>query len=247
MALLGLPFHRVGADEIHAFIDQIIFWDEKAVLLNLNIHGVYLALKNKWYYEMIRNAQLVFCDGDGVRWGLKILGSLPPPKVTMARWLWQLSELCEKKQYSLYLLGGRPGVPEEAARRFKNRYPGIRIVGRHNNEFCKEGKENDEIVSEINRLKPDILIVAFGQPLQEKWVLENSHRLDVHIFTTAGAAFEYVAGRIVETPDWMIRWQMEWLFRFSQEPRRLWKRYLIEIPYFFACVFYEKWKRMMKG
>lgn len=247
MTLLGLPFHQVGVEEIHAYLQKVISRDEKAIVLNLNIHGVTLALKNSWYHEMIRKAQLVFCDGDGVRWGLKLMGFQPPPKVTNARWLWQLAEFCQKRQYSFYLLGGRPGVPEEAARRLKGRYPDLRVAGFHDNEFQKEGEENEEIIVEINRLKPDILMVGFGQPVQEKWVLQNWKKLDAHIFTTVGAAFEYVAGRIPVTPGWMVRSHLEWLFRLSQEPRRLWKRYCVEIPYFFIFVFREKWRAVMKG
>lgn len=248
MTLLGLPFHQVGVEEIHAWIQSVISRDEKAIVLNLNIHGVFLALKNAWYHEMIQKTQLVFCDGDGVRWGLKLMGFPPPPKVTTARWLWQLAEFCEKQQYSFYFLGGRPGVPEEAARQLKGRYPGLKVVGFHDNEFDKEGgAENEKIIAEINRLKPDILIVAFGQPVQEKWVLENWEKLDAHVFTTAGAAFEYVAGRIAVTPPWMIRLNLEWFFRLCQEPRRLWKRYCIEIPYFFAHVFREKWRQLLRG
>ncbi len=247
MKLFGLPFHRVGVEGIHAYLEGVISRDEKAIVLNLNIHGVCLALKNDWYHEMIKNAQLVFCDGDGVRWGLKWLGFSPPPKISTARWIWQLSDFCQSKQYSFYFLGGRPGVPEKATRRLKDRFPNLKVVGFHDNEFSKQGNENEEIISEINRLKPDILIVAFGQPLQEKWVLENWEKLNAHVFTTAGAAFEFVAGRIRTTPEWMVRWHLEWFFRLCQEPRRLSKRYLTEIPYFFVRVFLEKLRFAVKG
>lgn len=240
MRLLGLPFHAVGVEEVCAFIEGVISRNEKAVALNLNIHCVNLALKYPWLHEFIRGAQLVFCDGDGVRWGLRLLGYSPPPKITYNKWLWQLCEFCEKQQYRIFFLGAKPGVAEEAALRLKEHYPRLQVAGTYHGYFKKEGEENEKVLRAINRVRPDILLVCFGMPSQEEWIRDHWKELNVHVFLKGGAAFDYASGRLTKAPEWMIRWNLEWLFRLLQEPRRLFGRYVFGIPLFFLQVFFEK-------
>ena len=95
--VLGLQLHRVGVEEVHGFIQKTIRENGKACVLNLNIHCVSLAVKNPWLKDFINRAGLVFCDGEGVRLGLKLLGQTPPPKIPFTRWIWQLGKFCEGK------------------------------------------------------------------------------------------------------------------------------------------------------
>jgi N-acetylglucosaminyldiphosphoundecaprenol N-acetyl-beta-D-mannosaminyltransferase len=238
--ILGISLHPVDVADVHQFIDEVILRGQKALVLNLNINCVVLSLKYSWLHDFINYAQLVFCDGDGVRWGLKVLGLKPPPKITYDRWIWQLAEYAESRDHSFYFLGGKSGVAEDAGRRLRSKYPKLRLIGYHHGYFEKTGLKTDQIVAEINRCKPDILIVGFGMPAQEKWLLENWQKLEAHIFLTGGAVFDCASGRIKRTPSWMIKAHMEWLFRFIQEPKRKFKRYIIRNPYFFYRIFREK-------
>ena len=238
--VLGLNLHPVSVNEIHQFISEVIQHGEKALVLNLNINAVNLALKYEWFKQLINQSQLVFCDGDGVRWGMRLLGESIPPKVTYDRWILQLSDFCEKEQYRLFFLGGKPGIAALAAGKLKIKYPKLQILGVLDGYFQKRGLENKRIIAEINRQKPDILIVGFGMPLQEKWLSENWQKVDAHIFLTGGAVFDYVSGRAKRAPQWMIQANLEWLFRFIQEPRRLFSHYVFGIPYFFFRIFLEK-------
>lgn len=243
--VLGIPLHDVTVKEVHSLIGEVIKQNAKALVLNLNVHCVNLALKNPWLRDFLNEAQLVFCDGDGVRWGLRWLGHKPPPKITYAYWIWQLAGFCDKKRYRLFFLGGKPGVAQAAGNNLKARFPGLQISGVQDGYFEKEGEENEKVIQEINRAKPDILVVGFGMPLQEKWLKENWRRLDAHIFLTAGAVFDYVSGRLARAPEWMIDHELEWLFRLFQEPGRLAARYVLGIPYFFFQILLEK-ARMKK-
>src|SRR5579872_4167112 len=162
MELLGLPFHSVGVEQVLAFIEDTVAKNQKAIALNLNVYCVNLALKYRWLHEFIQSANLVFCDGDGVRLGLKLLGYAPPPKITYNEWLWQLAAFCEAKKYRLYFLGGKPGVAEEAAGNLKARYPTLNVVGIQHGFFNKQGEENQRVVDSINGTSPDILLVCFG-------------------------------------------------------------------------------------
>jgi N-acetylglucosaminyldiphosphoundecaprenol N-acetyl-beta-D-mannosaminyltransferase len=162
MDLLGLPMHQVGVEQVLAFIEDIISKNQKAVALNLNVFCVNLALEHRWLYEFIQSANLVFCDGDGVRLGLKLLGYSPSPKITYNEWLWQLCEFCEKKKYRIYFLGARPGVADEAARNLKAKYPALNLVGIQHGFFNKQGAENQAVVDNINFAAPDILLVCLA-------------------------------------------------------------------------------------
>lgn len=247
MDILGLPLHRVAPADIHAYIEETIQRKEKALILNLNIHCVALALRHSWLREFLRFSQLVFCDGDGVRWGIRLLGEKPPPKIPFTRWLWDLAAFCERKGFSLYFLGARPGIAQEAAVALRQRFPALKIVGTHHGYFDHTGKANEEVINEINRLKPDLLIVGFGMPLQEQWLCKNWSRIDAHALLPAGAVFDYAAGRLGHVPPWMIRTNLEWLYRVWQEPRRLFGRYVTEIPYFFWHVLRAKLRQRRRS
>ena len=237
--ILGLNLHPVSVDEVHEFIEGVIRNGQKARVLHLNIHGVTLALRQDWLKHFFNEAELVFCDGDGVRWGARLLGLAIPPKITYDRWIWRLADFSARKHYRLFFLGARPGAAEEAARRLKSQNPQLDIVGTHHGYFPQEGEENELVIALINRLAPDILMVGLGMPIQEEWLRRNWQRLNVHVFLTGGAVFDYASGRSKRAPEWVIRAEMEWLFRFLREPQRLFARYAFDIPYFFLQVFRE--------
>jgi N-acetylglucosaminyldiphosphoundecaprenol N-acetyl-beta-D-mannosaminyltransferase len=240
LSILGVQLNPVSVDDVHQYIVRVIEQGERALVMHLNVHCVNLCQKHGWLRDFMNQANMVFCDGDGVRWGLRILGMSPPPKITYDRWIWQLAELAEQQGYRCYFFGGRPGVAEAAARNISQRFPRLKIVGTQHGYFDKLGAENDRVVAEINRAKPDILILGFGMPTQEQWLRDNWHTVDAHVLLTGGAVFDYVSGRARRAPAWMIRWHLEWLFRLLQEPRRLFKRYIWGNPYFMAKICQEK-------
>lgn len=241
--ILGLNLHPVDTGQVRRFMEEVIQEKGKALVLNLNIHCVNLAGATPWLKQFLNEAPLVFCDGDGVRLGLWFLGMKPPPKITYNQWMWQVAAHCEEKDFSLYFLGGRPGVSEEARQQVLKKHPRLRIVGVRDGYFQKQGPENEAVVEEINRLKPDILVTGFGMPVQEQWLSENWKRIDAHIFLNGGAVFDYLSGRLAKAPAWMVRFHLEWLFRLFQEPRRLFKRYVLGNPYFFYRIFKEKMQK----
>ncbi|MBI3313090.1 MAG: WecB/TagA/CpsF family glycosyltransferase [Candidatus Omnitrophica bacterium] len=243
LKILDLPLHPVTEEELLSYIKEVILQKKKALLPTLNIHAANYSFKYPWFRDFFNQAQLVYCDSDGIRWGVRMLGQKPPIKISLGRWVWRLAEYCHQNHLSLYFLGGRPGVPEEARRRVNARFPGIEIKGVHDNDFPKEGPGNEAMIREINRLKPDILIVGLGMPLQEKWIQENWQKIDAHVFMPAGSTIEFTAGRIKTSPDWMVRHELEWFFRMTQEPKRLFARHVIGNPLFFMRVFCERLRK----
>lgn len=245
--LLGIRVNDVSATGVIDYMEAAIHDDRQAVILHANAFAANLAARHGWMREVLREAQMVFCDGDGIRWGCRILGLRVPPKVTYARWLPMVGDWCAQKGHSIYFLGGRPGVAEQAAKRYQQSHPGIRIAGTHHGYFDKSGPESDAVVAGINRARPDVLLVCFGMPVQERWVHDNAPRLATHVLLTGGAALDYAAGVASLTPQWMIRLELEWLYRFLREPRRLFTRYVVGNPEFLLRVFAQRIRRMVRG
>ena len=133
---------------------------------------------------------------------------------------------------TMYVLGGSPGVAEQAIAIMQARHPRLSVVGFHHGYFEKTGAESEAVVSQIRNAQPDILVVGFGMPTQEHWIARTHPALSVPVILPCGSMIDYVAGRKTLAPGWMSNHGMEWLFRLFQEPGRLWKRYLIGNPLF---------------
>jgi len=182
----------------------------------------------------MNEADIVRPDGTGLKLGAKILGVNTSPRITWADFAWQLAEFAEPRSFTSFFLGAYPGVAEKAAARLKERFPNLRVVGTHHGYFDKTpgNPENEAVIQQINAVKPNILIVGFGMPLQERWLMENWERIEANVALTGGAVFDYVSGELRRPPQWMTDHGLEWLGRLIIEPRRLWQRYLIGNPLF---------------
>lgn len=118
------------------------------------------------------------------------------------------------------------------------KYPQFQVVGTHDGYFDKsvDSQENQMVIEKINKVRPNILLVGFGMPVQEYWLQENWEKIDTNIALTGGAVFDYLSGELRRAPRWMTDHGLEWLGRLIIEPRRLWKRYIIGLPLFFLRV-----------
>ncbi|MFN2136689.1 MAG: WecB/TagA/CpsF family glycosyltransferase, partial [Candidatus Promineifilaceae bacterium] len=195
-----------------------------------------------WLRDFLNEANIVFCDGAGVIIGARILGKHIPERITYADWLYQFSEFSETQDFSLFFLGAKPGVADDAARHLVSIHPNLRIVGTQHGYFDKtaSSQENEEIIAKINEAKPNILILGFGMPLQERWLMDNWHTVDANVALTGGAVFDYLSGRLSRAPGWMTDNSLEWLGRLVVEPKRLWRRYLVGNPLFMWRVLNER-------
>jgi N-acetylglucosaminyldiphosphoundecaprenol N-acetyl-beta-D-mannosaminyltransferase len=166
-------------------------------------------------------------------------------RYTLADWIWELAGLAAEKSFRLFLLGNPPGVAEKAAQNLTRRYPTLQIAGVQHGYFEKSAlsSENEGVVAEINRLQPDILLVGFGMPVQERWMDQNWPQLEVHVAITCGALFEYLSGDLKRGPRWMTDHYLEWLARLLISPRRYLGRYMRDLPLFF----YRLTKQRLNG
>lgn len=227
---------------LHEKITFFISKNRKSTILHANVHGLNIAYEHPWFSKLLNSADIVFCDGAGVRLGAALLGDFMPARITYADWMWQLGEYVEANEHTLYFLGAEPGIAAKAAEKMKERYPNIQIVGTHHGYFDKrsDSRENKAVIQKINDVTPQILIVGFGMPLQEKWLFDNIDKLSINVALSGGAVFDYLSGNLSRAPKWMTKNGLEWLGRLMIEPRRLWKRYVIGNPIFIWRVFKQR-------
>jgi N-acetylglucosaminyldiphosphoundecaprenol N-acetyl-beta-D-mannosaminyltransferase len=242
--ILGVPVSALDQAQLLEVIDCCIQERRKCLVLSGNVHSCNLAYEQEWLRRFFQRADIVRLDGQGLRWGATLLGRSLPPRTTWADFAWALAERASARSASLFFLGGRPGVAELAAARLRERHPALNVVGCADGYFDKSpnSDENEAILAQIAAVRPDMLIVGFGMPTQEKWLSHNLERIEATVILTGGAVFDYVSGELTRAPGWMTDHGMEWLGRLLIEPRRLWRRYLIGNPLFFWRVLKQKIK-----
>ncbi len=240
ITVAGVRVTAASMGELHRAISDLVESKAQGYVLSGNVHGLNMARKYPWLGDFYASADIVRVDGAGVVLGARILGHHIPPRITWADWGWPLAEYLAEQGHSLYLLGGPEGMAEKAAFRLSEHACGLKILGTQHGFFTKTGPENQSVVDAINQAGPDILLVGMGMPLQERWILDNRHQLNPKVIITAGAAFEYLAGTVARCPAWMGNMGLEWLYRFSQAPRRMAKRYLWGNPLFIFRVLLQR-------
>lgn len=240
--LLGVKIHSLKKDAFFNQLFEYLKTRQKSVIANVNLRAMNLAYENEWYKEFINAADLVFCDGEGVRLGARLRGMKIVERFTPADWVWEFSMLAEKRGVTFFLLGNPPGVAERAARTLREKFPNLLIVGVHDGFFDhrRESPENRAVLGMIKQLKPDITFVGMGMPLQERWVMENLNQLETRMIITCGALFEYICGDLKRGPAWMTQNSFEWLARILISPRRYFHRYLSDIPKFYWRVLWYR-------
>ena len=238
LEVLGVPVTILTRSQLTESLEHLILSDQRGWISYVNVHAVNLAQEHPRFRSFLQTSLLNYCDGEGVRVGARLLGSLLPERIVMTEWVHDVFRLAQDQSYSIFLLGGTEEVLTKAVRAMTTRYPKVRIAGYHHGYLTPENSER--IVGMINQSGTDILIVGMGMPLQEEWIVRHFDRLRIRLALNAGSCFDYLAGVKRRCPRWMGQNGFEWLFRLMQEPGRLWKRYLLGNPLFILRVLRER-------
>jgi N-acetylglucosaminyldiphosphoundecaprenol N-acetyl-beta-D-mannosaminyltransferase len=212
-------------------------------VMYVNAHVLNQSQEQPELRAALESADLVYCDGYGVRLAAKALDVEIPHRMTGADWVWGLASLCEQAEQSVYLLGSEPGVAADAAARLQRWYPRLGIAGTHHGFFDIGSDHDERVIEDVNARRPDIVLVGMGSPKQELWVQRNAHRIDTDVVWTVGALFDYVSGRVPRAPAWLSDNGLEWIFRLAIEPNRMWRRYLLGNPVFVSRVMSQARRR----
>lgn len=226
VAVLGLPLANVTAEEAVRQIEQLVLSGGTHQVATANLDFWVNSLNDVHLHRIIAGCSLVLPDGMPLVWISRLLGNPLKERVSGVDLVPMLANLSVKKGYGIYLLGGRPGVAERASNVLKEAFPGVNIVGHHAPPLVDlERMDHGDTLERIRAAKPDILLVAFGNPKQEKWIRMHSRRLGVPVSIGIGGSMDILVGDVNRAPKWMQRSGLEWLGRCIQEPSRLLPRY----------------------
>jgi len=184
-------------------------------------------------YDVINSAELIIPDGIGVVKAAKILGTpFGAGKIAGCEVGEAFIKRLSETDYTVFLLGGKPGVAEQAAQKLSEKYPGIQFAGYRDGYFKKEGEENDAVIAQVNESGADVLYVCLGAPAQEKWIYQNRAKLTtVNALLGLGGSLDVYAGTVKRAPKIFIRLGLEWFYRLLCEPWRF-KR-MLKLPKFY--------------
>lgn len=202
----------------------------------VNAHVVNQSFAQPELLAALRRADLIYCDGYGVRLAARALGLPVPYRMTGADWIWQLAALCAAGGQRLYLLGSDPPLARQAAARLASEFPDLPVVGAHHGYFEVGSAHNERVLEDIRDAQSDIVLVGMGTPKQELWVDRYADELGGAVVWSVGALFDYVSGHVPRAPHTLADNGLEWIFRLAVEPRRMWRRYLIGNPVFLGRV-----------
>ncbi|CAN5911085.1 WecB/TagA/CpsF family glycosyltransferase [soil metagenome] len=243
--VLGVGVDALTVEGLHEEIRHFVRTEGHALVLNANVHCLNLAYKDRELQDLLNGAEIVFCDGSGVVLAARILGHRIPERITYADWMWQLTDFASSEGFSLYFLGARPGVASAAAERLQRSYPELTIAGVHHGYFDQSpgSHESMAVIEKINASSPDILVLGFGMPLQERWLMNNWANVEARVALSGGAVFDYVSGELRRGPRILTDHGFEWLARLIVEPGRLWRRYIVGNPIFLLRVLRQRLQR----
>ncbi len=236
--LLGITMDNITMTDA---IDRILSWlndtDPKQICF-VNADCANIAYKNKTYLDVLKQADLCLADGIGLKLAGKLLGQHITQNVNGTDMFPKLCEALSNRSGRLFLLGARPEVVEGLVAWIGANHPKVIISGYQHGYFNKE--EEPKIIERINDSGANLLLVALGSPRQDLWIDSHLEKLSIGVAIGVGGLFDFYSGRLPRAPYWMREIGLEWFYRFMQEPRRLWKRYLIGNVLFLGRVVKER-------
>lgn len=211
-------------------IDKLIQKKICSYVVTPNVDQIVRLEKDEELQKVYKNASLILTDGKPLIWISKWYKTPIKEKISGSDLFPKVCELAANKNYTMYLLGAAEGVADTAAKNLMKKYPGLNVVGTYSPPFGFEKNEQEmiKIKTQIQEVHPDILIVGLGCPKQEKFMYYHCKELGVPISFGLGASIDFEAGNIKRAPKWMSNHGLEWLYRFSKEPKRLFKRYFVD-------------------
>jgi len=247
LVILGIPVDDVttpeAIDRIRAMVHEGRQTGKTHLVVTVNSDFCVKALRDQELRMILQEADLATADGMPLVWASKLLGIGLRERVTGADLVPRIASIAADEGYRVFLLGAAPGVAAKAAEQLVREHPGLQIAGVLSPPYAPLLEMDPGMAAKVSEAKPDILLVAFGNPKQEKWISMHAATLKVPVAMGVGGTLDFVAGATLRAPSWMQRSGLEWLYRLMREPRRLWRRYVSDLTNF-AYFFGRQWWRL---
>lgn len=232
--VMGLKFDNMTMDEALSRAEALLRGEKAAYVVTPNAEIAYEALHDVQLREMLNGADLMLPDGAGVVLASKLLRTPVKQKVAGVDFAAGLLGILERNGQSLYLLGGKTGIGELAAQKMLEAHPQLRIAGIADGYFQDEAP----VIAKINASGADALFVCLGAPKQERFMVQHQQELHVHLMAGLGGSLDAFAGTVQRAPAWMIRLNLEWLYRLIREPKRF--RRMLRLPKYLWAVMLKR-------
>lgn len=228
-----VPIDVVTFGAALARIEELVAARKGGYVVTPNIDHVVLADANPAFKDSYANASLSLVDGQPLVWASRLVGQQLPEKISGADLIHPLMEVAARKKWRVYFMGAGPGVAEKAAEIVRAKY-GTDVVGCDSPKVSVEphAAENAAALEKIAKAAPDIILVALGAPKQEIWMHRCASQYAPAVAFGIGAGLDFIAGTVKRAPQWMSRNGLEWAYRLTREPKRMWRRYLVNDPKF---------------
>lgn len=231
--VLGIGISAINMEEAVEFSDCLIRENRRGYICVTGVHGVIEAQSDPDFRTILNSSFLTTPDGMPTVWVGRLQGFSRMRRVYGPDYMMELCAISVAKGYKHFLYGGKPGVAEHLGCVLTTKFPGLQVVGTFTPPFRPlTPMEEDGFIAQVKEANPDIIWVGLSTPKQERFMARYLDRLEVKLMVGVGAAFDIHTGEIRDAPKWMKRSGIQWVHRLIQEPRRLWKRYLINNPKF---------------
>lgn len=242
--IFNIRIHPLQMSEFLSIIKLNIENENQITQVGVNSATVNELVKNAEFRRAVNNADLVHIDGMSVVWALRFMGYKVPERVATPDLADEVMKMAEKEKFSIFLLGAKETILLSCKENLLKTFPELEIAGCQNGYYMPE--EEPLIVERINEVKPDIMLIGMPSPQKELFFEKYGYELTAKYILGVGGYFDIVSGYTKRAPKWMQNCGLEWLYRLIQEPRRMWRRYLIGINQFLWIVLKLKLKKAGK-
>lgn len=236
LTLLGVQVHDVTYQETLEHIARFIAEGRSHQICTVNPEFIMTAQQDSEFKAILNAADLCVPDGVGLLWAANWIGQPLRERVTGSDLVPLLAAAAEARQWKVFFLGAAPGVADQAAAILKRQHPNLQVVGTW--PGSPQPHDDDVTLSKIQAADPDIVLVAYGAPAQDKWIARNRTRLNAKVLMGVGGSFDFIAGEAERAPQWIQRLWLEWVHRLIKQPWR-WRR-MLAVPRFMWAIIWDQ-------
>jgi len=241
MRVLGVRVHAIQIPDVVELMERWIRERAKChTIVVTGMHGVMEARRNPDFKAILNTADLFVPDGISLVWAARRQGFRLEKRVSGSDLMWEFFKIAEQKGYGVFFYGDTEDTLHLLRDRLKNDFQHLKVVGTHSPPFRQlTAEEEAQDIRMINESEAEVVWVGLGLPKQERWMFKHRDQLNAPVVVGVGAAFKFVSGRLMRAPPWVGDHGFEWLWRLIHEPRRVWRRVMIDGPHFVFCVALE--------